>query len=274
MNVSSSSDNAKDVIVQEQFEFSSNDIRYRSQQKPVMKETALSVFIFSPCPHTSDVAKFINDINSLRISTSYAAAGVCDELVRMDYVFTEDLFLKLFRNRVEAIEKPQELIWEMKSVSEDQLLHREEPVLEEKEILSIFGDSSLANNIFRGFNVRMLESSSGLQFKFDSMMALNTFLAREVGVEDSFLGKLRGKDLNYQLDFLKKYRKKLIYPLRVKLETCCFGWEETKKLYKFTDSKNKKSKTDQFATIDFTDRKDLFHFVANEPVGFFFKFKK
>ena len=172
MNVLSSSDDAKDVIVQEHFEFSSNDIRYRSQQKQVMKETALSVFIFSPCPHTSDVAKFINDINSLRRSTS-------DELVRMDYVFTEDLFLKLFRNRVEAIEKPQELIWEMKSVSEDQLLHRQEPVLEEKEILSIFGDSSLANNIFRGFNVRMLESSSGLQFKFDSMMALNTFLAQD-----------------------------------------------------------------------------------------------
>ena len=84
---------------------------------------------------------------------------------------------------------------------------------------------------------------------------------------------VRKRDLNYQLDFLKKYRNKL-YPLRVKLETCCFDWEEGKKKYKFQESKNKLSRTQQFTTIDFTEKKDLFHFVANEPVGFIFKFKK
>ena len=56
--------------------------------------------------------------------------------------------------------------------------------------------------------------------------------------------------------------------------TCWFDWEEGKKKYKFQESKNKLSRTQQFTTIDFTEKKDLFHFVANEPVGFIFKFKK
>ena len=52
----------------------------------------------------------------------------------------------------------------------------------------------------------------------DSMMHLNTFLARTVGVEEGVLGKIRKRYFGYQLDTLKKFRKHL-FPLRVKLDS-------------------------------------------------------
>ena len=123
-----------------------------------------------------------------------------------------------------------------------------------------------------GFDVQIYEITSKLFFKFDSMMTLNTFLARAVGVEEGFFGKIKGRDLGYQLDSLKKFRKHL-FPLRVKLDSCHFDWEEGKTEYKFKDSKNKRSKNEYFATIDFSNKTDLFHFLANEPVGFMSKLK-
>ena len=272
LSVDDGVDDGDDDVTEQECSFSSSDIRYRSTPKEIIKETALSLFIISPRPHTRSVSKFINDVKNFRRTTSYEGVGECDKIVRMDLIFKDVVYQKIFRNKVEDLERPQELTLIIKSVSEDLLLHREEPVLMEKELLSIFGNN-LSENIFRGFTVSVIELSSNLLFKFESMMKLNTFLAREVGVEEAFLGMVRKRDLNYQLDFLKKYRNKL-YPLRVKLETCCFDWEEGKKKYKFQESKNKLSRTQQFTTIDFTEKKDLFHFVANEPVGFIFKFKK
>ena len=67
--------------------------------------------------------------------------------------------------------------------------------------------------------------------------------------------------------------RKHLFPLRVKLDSCHFDWEEGKTEYKFKDSKNKRSKNEYFATIDFSNKRDLFHFLANEPVGFMFKLK-
>ena len=67
--------------------------------------------------------------------------------------------------------------------------------------------------------------------------------------------------------------RKHLFPLRVKLDSCHFDWEEGKTEYKFKDSKNKRSKNEYFATIDFSNKTDLFHFLANEPVGFMFKLK-
>ena len=87
------------------------------------------------------------------------------------------------------------------------------------------------------------------------------------------MAKVRERDSDQQLESIKKYRKHL-YPLRVKLDSFSFDLEEAMKEYKFQESKNKKSRTEQFTTIDLFDKKDLFHFVANEPVGFMLKFKK
>ena len=52
-----------------------------------------------------------------------------------------------------------------------------------------------------------------------------------------------------------------------------FDWEEGKAKYKFKDSKNKRSKNEHFATIDFSNKRDLYQFLANEPVRFMFKLK-
>ena len=115
------------------------------------------------------------------------------------------MFLKLFRNKVEAIARPEELILEMKSVSENVILLQDEPVLEEKEMLSVIGDS-LAENIFCGFNVKIIDLSSNLLFKFDSMMYLNMFLARSLGVEEGFLAKVRERDSDQQLESINLSR--------------------------------------------------------------------
>ena len=253
-------------------EFRAKDIRYKSEAKEIIKETALSLFIFSPRPHPHSVTNFINTIKNLKRCTSYARFGECDKLVRIDFVFKDELFQKLFRNKVEAIDRPQDLSFQMKAVSEDVLLHTQEPVLEEKELLSVLGDC-IHENIFHGFSVKIRDSSNNLLFEFDSMINLNTFLTRTVGVEDGYLGKVRDRDMEPQLASMRKYRKTL-YPLRVKLDSCFFDWEKSMKEYKFQESKNKRSRTEQYTTIDFLDKKDLFHFVANEPVCFMFKFKK
>ena len=151
------------------------------------RETAVSLFIFSP--RTSNVSNFINKINCLKRGCKYKRVGDSDQVIRIDYVFTEESYQKTFRNKVTNLPRPQELVLEMKSVPEEVLLHREEPVLSEEELLWICSQS-LAEKNFKGSFI-LVEDGDEFRFDFGSMTTLNIFLVDAVGYKDCFLGEIR-----------------------------------------------------------------------------------
>ena len=256
-------DNA--VLQQEKFNFPCSDIRYRSKPKTVIKENALSLFIFSP--HTSCVSKFITEINNLRRRCTYERVGDCDQVVRMDYVFPEELDQKIFRNKVEDLSRPQELILEMKSVPEELLLHREAPVLSEEELLLICSDR-LSENVFRGFSVRLLEARNGFGFEFESMMKLNTFLAIVLGLEKAFLGLIRKNARAYTpfklktIKFQKRYRR---FPMNLKYSS--FGvdmrWLSSHYGFRIMTDRNQ-VKRNSLVNVAFRNKKEFFRFLTSQ----------
>ena len=109
-------------IVQQEFEFACSDIRYRSTREiPAHKETALSLFIFSPL--NSCVTNFIKKINNIKRKCTYECVGDYDQIVRMDYVFKLESDLKNFEKNVTELPRSRELIMTMKTAPQELLLH-------------------------------------------------------------------------------------------------------------------------------------------------------
>ena len=203
---------------EEKVTFRCSDIRYRSkEQQPVIKKTSLSILISSH--NSQSLKKFTNNIRNIRrFGCSYASESTSNALVvRMDYVFTTDTNLKMFKNKIAQIEKAQDLVMEMKIVSEDVLLHKVAPILSEPEMLSVCGGNTLLDNIFRGFTIEVLEEAGKvIKFKFQNMSELNLFLASNTSFHLAFLGLVRQRNLS-RLISIKKFRY-TFYPLRVKIQ--------------------------------------------------------
>ena len=183
----------------------------------MIKKTSLSILISSH--NSQSLKKFTNNIRNLRrFGCSYASESSSNELVvRMDYVFTTDTNLKMFKNKIAQIEKAQDLVMEMKIVSEDVLLHKVAPILSEPEMLSVCGGNTLLDNIFRGFTIEVLEEAGKvIKFKFQNMSELNLFLASNTSFHLAFLGLVRQRNLS-RLISIKKFRY-TFYPLRVKIQ--------------------------------------------------------
>ena len=261
-------DSSANTTGQESFNFPCSDIRYRTKPKTVIKETALSVFIFSP--DKACISKFINEINKLRRRCIYQRVGDGNQVVRLDYVFNEELDQKIFRNKVADLPLPQELVLKMKSVPEELLLHKESPILSEEELLLICSDS-LSENIFHGFSVRLLESDNAFSFEFESMMILNMFLAKMLNPEKAFLGIMKAMEPKRKLRSIKKYKKR-IYPLGLKMDSSnIVDLNEMGKKYGFKVF-TKKIAVDKFISVDFRSPKDLYKFLTIET-NFGFRLK-
>ena len=258
-------DDTNAASVQESFDFPCSDIRYRTKPKTVVKETALSLFIFSP--HTACVSKFIDEINKLRRRCIYERVGDSNQVVRLDYVFNEELDQKIFRNKVADLPLPQELILKMKSVPEELLLHREAPILSEEELLLICSDS-LSENIFRGFSVRLREADNVFSFEFESMMILNTFLAIVLGLEKAFLGLIRQNARAYtpfKIQSIKKSRfKKKCYPMSLKYSFVDVDMKGLSRRYNFwIDTSLHHINRNSLIKVHFKNRKDFFRFLTS-----------
>ena len=264
-------DSSANTTGQESFNFPCSDIRYRTKPKTVIKETALSVFIFSP--DKACISKFINKINKLRRRCIYQRVGDGNQVVRLDYVFSEELDQKIFRNKVADLPLPQELVLKMKSVPEELLLHKEAPILSEEELLLICSDS-LSENIFHGFSVRLLESDNAFSFEFESMMILNMFLAKMLNPEKAFLGIMKAMEPKRKLRSIKKYKKR-IYPLGLKMDSSnIVDLNEVGKKYGFKVF-TRKIAVDKFLSVDFRSPRDLYKFVTIETnFGFELKTKE
>ena len=264
-------DSSANTTGQESFNFPCSDIRYRTKPKTVIKETALSVFIFSP--DKACISKFINEINKLRRRCIYQRVGDGNQVVRLDYVFSEELDQKIFRNKVADLPLPQELVLKMKSVPEELLLHKEAPILSEEELLLICSDS-LSENIFHGFSVRLLESDNAFSFEFESMMILNMFLAKMLNPEKAFLGIMKAMEPKRKLRSIKKYKKR-IYPLGLKMDSSnIVDLNEVGKKYGFKVF-TRKIAVDKFLSVDFRSPRDLYKFVTIETnFGFELKTKE
>ena len=263
-------DASSNTAVQEKFDFPCSDIRYRTKPKTVIKEKALSVFIFSP--DTACISKFINEINKLRRRCIYQRVGDSNQVARLDYVFSDELDQKIFRNKVADLPLPQELVLKMKSVPEELLLHKEAPILSEEELLMICTDS-LSENIFHGFSVKILETENVFRFEFESMMSLNLFLARMLNPEKAFLGNLRAMEPKRKLRSIKKYTKR-IYPLGVKMNSSnIVDLNELGKKYGFKVF-TRKIAVDKLISVDFKSPRDLYKFLTIETnFGFELKTK-
>ena len=261
-------DASSNTAVQERFDFPCSDIRYRTKPKTVIKEKALSVFIFSP--DTACISKFINEINKLRRRCIYQRVGDSNQVARLDYVFSDELDQKIFRNKVADLPLPQELVLKMKSVPEELLLHKEAPILSEEELLMICTDS-LSENIFHGFSVKILETENVFRFEFESMMSLNLFLVRMLNPEKAFLGNLRAMEPKRKLRSIKKYTKR-IYPLGVKMNSSnIVDLNELGKKYGFKVF-TRKIAVDKLISVDFKSPRDLYKFLTIET-NFGFRLK-
>ena len=256
--------------------FPCTDIRYRSRAElpeppePVPKETALSLFIFSPL--NGRVTNFIKKINNLRRRCTYESLGDCDQIVRMDYVFEVESNLKTFEKNVTELPRSQEIIMTMKTAPQELLLLSADPILSEKELLMICNES-LSEKSLHDFSVMVLEHGDVFSFKFPSIMKLNVFLAIAVGYKDSFFGEIRSRsDVSLQLDFVKKYGK-VKYPLTVKVDDD-LDFEDLGKKYNFSMFTKMKNGPKKYATIDFKKKKDMFTFISREKVEFIFQIKE
>ena len=252
--------------------FSCSDIRYRPDSEKGTdgrtKETALSLFIFSR--PSNCVTKFIKKIREIRRRSSFEQFCESDEVVRLDYIFNKEVDRKNFQKKVEDLPRHRDLVMVIQSVPEELLLHREEPVLSEEELLLICNDN-LSENSFRGFGIRLLEDNNVFSFEFESHAKLNMFLTISMGFRDAFFGVLRKRadDVSLKLKKLRKHRKNY-YPLRVKVagnlsdlgSKYCF-----KIITKNYDIPNK------FVTVDFKKKADLYKFVTVEGVDFVFNTK-
>ena len=191
----------------------------------------------------------------------------------MDYVFSDELDQKIFRNKVADLPLPQELVLKMKSVPEELLLHKEAPILSEEELLLICTDS-LSENIFHGFSVKILETENDFRFEFQSMMSLNLFLARMLNPEKAFLGNLKAMEPKRKLRSIKKYKKR-IYPLGLKMDSSnIVDLNEVGKKYGFKVF-TRKIAVDKFLSVDFRSPRDLYKFLTIETnFGFELKTKE
>ena len=131
----------------------------------------------------------------------------------------------------------------------------------------------MSENIFHGFSVRQLVTGNMLSFQFESMMSLNLFLVSLVSVEDAYLSVVRKKtiDKSCKLYSIKK-RRKVIFPLSVKLQPSV-DLEVLSQKFNFKVFTRINETSQEFASIDFCSKTDLYHFVFSEPIVFMFKTK-
>ena len=90
---------------------------------------------------------------------------------RMDYI-EGGIWRKIFQNNLEKLQNYYKSVrMQMKTFPEEDLLHNQEPTLNEEELLLICSDK-LSENIFHGFSVRQLVNGNMLSFQFESMISL------------------------------------------------------------------------------------------------------
>ena len=271
-------DDESDEEDKEEVTYGSSDIRYQESKKSKkIQKTAMSLFIYRP--HTQDVKQFVNYIMKLhKAGITYQSlglgVGVQLETVRLDFIFKENLWLNIFKNKIEGREKPENFNMDIKAVDELMMMINKDPVLTEKEMLSILMDDILRKNSFKGFSVEVIEEPDNtFKFVFDSMKSLNMFLANNVNSSKAFYGVIKESvNVSLQLLSMKKYGKTL-YPLRVQLGDC--NLNDVIKTYNckhFTRPFSKDVQND-VKSLDFKSKKNLYTFITKEPVEFYIKTK-